>query len=103
MKKENKIYSVLKSWVYSNGTKMKKKHGEWIILYLRDKQVCFMDTWNGHIYQAHDNGVSVVDNGFVDCQFTGRIHTVIAEKRYPADSFNIVEAVKLYQLFLKSS
>lgn len=103
MEKDKKIYLVISKWMHDNGAVFKKKHGNWLVLYLKEKQVCIMDTWNGHIYQANDIGKDLIDDGFVDCQLTGRIHTVFSEPVYGSDKIDIKESVGLYQLMLKSS
>lgn len=54
-----------------------------------------MDTWNGHIYQAHAKDTLLVDDGYPDTQLLGRIHTVITERHA-----ELTDAVAMWKLLL---
>lgn len=80
MEKSEKVYKVVSKIMYEKASKFRKKHGNWLVQYCPNRQVVFMDTWNGHIYQAHAREVLLEDDGYVDCQLRGRVHTVVTER-----------------------
>lgn len=99
MKKEKKVYEIVKNILYDKASRFKKKHGEWLVLYAPRNQVIFMDTWNGKIAQAHNIEGGVLDDGYVDCQLNGRVHTSIGmcNDQYYGD---LESAVDIYKTLL---
>lgn len=96
-----KEYELVKKLMYQTASRFSKKHGNWLVKYLPQRQVIIMDTWNGHIYQADMIEKSLVDDGHVDCQLNGRIHSMIAEPYYRTDmQKHKVNAVNMWKLFL---
>ena len=94
--KEKSVYETVKRLMYSNASKFSKKHGNWLVRYCKDKQIVFMDSWNGHIYQANCNK-TLENDGHIDGQLRGSVHTIITERECP-----VIEGVNIYKLLLKS-
>jgi hypothetical protein len=101
-----KTYELIKNFMYKNASRFSKKHGSWLVLYLPQRQIVFMDTWNGYIYQADMFTDSVVDDGYVDCQLRDGVHNMTAEhffeKWQQKDKIKSreIEAVKIYKTLL---
>lgn len=98
--REQNVYNTIKSIIYDKATDFKKKHGKWKVLYTPKKQVVFMDTWNGYIYVAHMTTEPIVDDGFVDCQLNGRIHTVVVDPQNGRREIDVKGAIDTYKLLL---
>lgn len=102
MKKELKyepVYEVISRWLYDKGTRFKKKHGNWIVLYAPHNQIIFMDSWNGYIYQAHSTH-SAVDDGYVGSQYHETTHTVICKPRWNTCKKDLHRAIDIYKTLL---
>lgn len=90
-----KLYEAITSLVRAYGSKFQKKHGNWIVKYLRGRQVVYMDTWNGHVYMAHCDG-DIKDDGHVDV-LLGKTHTIVTERECP-----VGDGVCIYKKLLNS-
>lgn len=96
--KNEHIYEAIKSLIFDKANRFKKKHGNWMVKYLPKNQVIIMDTWNGHIYQAHTPDKPLEDDGYVDCQLGGRIHSIIT-----TDHCYLAEGIGMYKALLKAT
>lgn len=91
-----KVYEAVRRLMYRTAARFYKKHGEWLVHYVPNRQVILMDTWNGAIYQAHVKDTLLVDDGYPDVQLHGRIHTVISGR-----DAELTDAVAMYKLLLR--
>lgn len=97
-KKYKVVYEVIKKWLYEKGHKHSKKHGNWITLYAPKNQVIIMDTWNGHIEQAHCKD-TLFSNGY---SLEGRysVHSHADEMRRKYNKDDLEEIVDIYKTLL---
>lgn len=91
------VYEVVKKWIYEKGTKFSKKHGNWIVLYAPKNQVFVMDTWNGHIEQAHCTE-SLIDDGYASGRRSA--HTYVSPMKYKHTKDDLEEIVDMYKTLL---
>jgi len=96
------VYNVCKDILYTKGHKLDKKHGNYYLIYGHKNQVVFMDSWNGHISQAHCSD-SIWSNGFtLESKSDISEHTIINCLDYVKCSVEDLEnAVYIYKTLLK--
>lgn len=102
-KKYKAVYDTIKAILYEKGARMHKKHGNWIVMYAPKSQVVFMDSWNGHIYQAHSTE-PILDDSYGAHVPTAQAHTLVTDYERWGDSRittdRLEQAVDVYKTLL---
>lgn len=94
--KEKAVYKTISALLWAHASRFDKKHGHWFVRYCPQQQVVVMDTWNGHIYQAHNTN-DIVNDGHVDGQIRSGVHTVVTER-----DCDVGDGILIFKTLLKS-
>jgi hypothetical protein len=90
------VYDTILKMIDDKASRFDKKHGSWLVVYCPKKQVVYMDTWNGYVYQAHCDK-NIINDGYVGCQLHKSTHTLITDHSVDKD---LKDAVDVYKTLL---